>query len=127
MRWWLLPLAVLALIQALLALMLMPDHRDIYIPAYISVCVSCALSCLVGLASARYFKVLFWAAIAFQLPMLALWHLAAESWPGAHDGTGLFWIFGIGSGVVLCCFVALAAAAHAAVRAMRERRTELHD
>ena len=97
------------------------NHGYIYVWIYIGLGLTCAAVSLIGIILTRYRIVAFWTAVALQVPMSVFYLRALASIPESDDACGMLWIAFIGTGMLISCLLALAAAGHAVFQSVRAK------
>ncbi len=120
-RWWLAVLFGLAVSLAVVGTIPAANHGYIYVWLYVGTCLICAAVSLTGIILTRYRIAAFWTAVALQIPMSLFYLRALASIPGSDDACGMLWVAFIGTGMLISCLLALAAAGHAVFRSVRAK------
>ncbi len=120
-RWWLAVFFGLTISLAVVGTIPAVNHGYIYVWIYVGMCLTCAAVSLTGIIFARYRQVAFWAAIALQVPMSLFYLRALASIPGSDDACGMLWVAFVGTGMLISCLLAFAAAGEAVFRSIRAK------
>ncbi len=120
-RWWLAVFFGLTISLAVVGTIPAVDHGYIYVWIYVGLCLTCAAVSLIGIILTRYRIVAFWTAVALQIPMSLFYLRALASIPGSDDACGMLWVTFIGTGMLISCLLALAAAGHAVFHSVRAK------